>query len=166
MINPYAPPKVEAEHNWTAPRGDQFELARLGQRLWGAVVDVLLLYLVLVPVGFVIGFMAKNSANGTGIWFAIAVALVSVVPFSGYQLYLVAQGQSLGKRVAKTRVVRLDGSAPGFVHGVLLRNILFLFVSAVPVVGSLASLVDVAMIFQFDRRTLRDHIAGTRVIQS
>ena len=164
MVNPYAPPTVEAEHNWVAARGDDyFQPAELTQRWLGAFLDQLFAGFAAAPAVIVAIALEKSDSL---IWATAAVTLITLVPFAAYQFYLVARGQSLGKRIAKTRVVRLDGSAPGFVHGVLLRNWLFFGVSALPGVGTIANLVDVGMIFRADRRTARDHIAGTRVIRS
>jgi uncharacterized RDD family membrane protein YckC len=161
VVNPYAPPTVEEQHDWVRPQGEgYYQLADLGQRWLGLFVDQLLLGASAIPA-VIAGALLDWKALGIS-----AVVLVTVVPFAAYQFYLVAQGQSLGKRVAKTRVVRLDGSPPGFLHGVVLRNWLFSAVSAVPGIGSIAGLVDIVMIFRADRRTARDHVAGTRVIRS
>lgn len=159
MVNPYAPPEVdEVEGNWTAA-SEYVQLADLGQRWVGAFLDNLLLLAASVPA--IIAFALEMKPLG-----ASAIALVTLGPFAVYQFHLVAQGQSLGKRIAKTRVVRLDGSKPGFLHGVLLRNWLFSCATLVPALGTVASLADIAMIFRADRRTVRDHVAGTRVIRS
>ena len=164
MDNPYAPPTAEAEHSWVAPREDgYFQLAELTQRWLGAFLDQLFAALVAAPA--VIGAVALEKSDSL-IRATAAVTLLTLVPFGVYQFFLVARGQSLGKRIAKNRVVRLDGSAPGFVHGVLLRNWLFFGVSAFPGVGTIANFVDIGMIFRADRRTARDHLAGTRVIRS
>jgi len=131
----------------------------------GALVDGLLFYAAVTPATLVVVLMSKKGSESM-LYVSAALTLVTVLPFAVYQFYLVAQGQSLGKRVAKTRVVRLDGSAPGFVHGVVLRNWLLLVVGVVPGIGGIISLVDLMMVFRTDRRSLRDHIASTRVIQS
>jgi uncharacterized RDD family membrane protein YckC len=155
---------MEAEHSWGPPRGDgYYQLAELTQRWLGAFLDQIFFCFAVAPAVVVAIALDKSDSL---IWATAAVTLVTIVPFGVYQFYLVARGQSLGKRIAKTRVVRLDGSAPGFLYGVVLRNWLFLCVAALPGLGTIAGLVDVGMIFRADRRTARDHIAGTRVIRS
>lgn len=160
VVNPYAPPEVEeVQHSWVAPAGEYQQLADLGQRWVGLFLDQMLLLAASGPA--IIAAVLEWGALGIS-----AVAVVTLLPFAVYQYYLVAQGQSLGKRIAKTRVVRLDGSPPGFLHGVVLRNWLFSALTFVPVLGSVANLADVGMVFRADRRTVRDHVAGTRVIRS
>ena len=160
VVNPYAPPEAEeVQHSWAAPASEYQQLADLGQRWVGLFLDQMLLLAASGPA--IIAAVLEWEVLGIS-----AVALVTLLPFAVYQYYLVAQGQSLGKRIAKTRVVRLDGSPPGFLHGVVLRNWLFSALTFVPVLGSVANLADVGMIFRADRRTVRDHVAGTRVIRS
>ncbi len=67
--------------------------------------------------------------------------------------------------LVKTRIVRLDGSNPGFMYGVVMRGLVGHLPGLVPLVGYIYNLADIACIFKADRRTLRDMIAGTRVIQ-
>jgi uncharacterized RDD family membrane protein YckC len=161
VVNPYAPPTLDAEHDRQVPPEDgYYQLAELSQRWLGLFLDQLLLFVSAAPA--LIAVVAFDL-EGVGV---VLLSLVTVVPFAAYQYYLVARGQSLGKRIAKTRVVRLDGSPPGFLHGVVLRNWLFSAVTFVPGLGTIANLADVAMIFRADRRTVRDHVAGTRVIRS
>jgi uncharacterized RDD family membrane protein YckC len=92
------------------------------------------------------------------------VALVcGFVLFAIYQSVIIAQsGQSLGKKLLKVKIVRPDGSVPGFVQGVLVRYWLMTTMSAV---CNIVGLIDALLIFREDQRTLHDHMAGTNVIQ-
>jgi uncharacterized RDD family membrane protein YckC len=76
-------------------------------------------------------------------------------------------GQTLGKRMIKTRIVREStGEAPGFLHGVVLRVWLLSLAGLLPGVGNFVGLADAVAIFTGHRRqTLHDRIAGTIVIQ-
>jgi uncharacterized RDD family membrane protein YckC len=95
-----------------------------------------------------------------GIISALAILAVFI-----YQNYLVTMtGQTIGKRLAKIRIVKLDGQNPGFVSAVLLRSWLGAVISWIPLVGSLYGLVDALFIFRADRRCIHDQIAGTRVV--
>ena len=102
----------------------------------------------------------------------IGLMALMVLAFLAYQWYLVATtGQSLAKRWMGIKIVRLDGSPVGFVHGVLLRSwVISMATNAISTtpglrtLGRLVHLVDALMIFGEERRCLHDHIAGTRVI--
>ena len=82
---------------------------------------------------------------------------------ASYQWYLVATtGQSLAKRWFGIKIVRLDGSLPGFVNGVLLRSWVL---HALNAVCNFVGLIDALMIFGEQSRCLHDLIAGTKVIK-
>jgi uncharacterized RDD family membrane protein YckC len=76
------------------------------------------------------------------------------------------RGQTIGKRWMAIKIVKLDGSAPGFVHAVLLRGFVNGLIGAVPYLGFVYTLVDLLMICRDDRRCLHDMIASTRVVKA
>jgi uncharacterized RDD family membrane protein YckC len=159
VANPYAAPVADLEPEWSAPEYG-YRLAGLGQRWIGAFLDQLLFLLSAVPAGLVLVQLHWGPVPTS------AVGLVSVVPLAVVQFYLTSKhGQSVGKKVCKTRIVRFGGSPPGFVHGVVLRSWVIWVATAIPGVGGIIGLVDALMIFRSDRRCAHDHIAGTRVIQ-
>ncbi|HVS51593.1 MAG TPA: RDD family protein [Opitutaceae bacterium] len=110
------------------------------------------------------------------------VGLGGLVLGLGWLIVLVIQivmlstrGQSIGKRLMRLRVVRLDGTPAGFVHAWLLRECLItvigVFLSVFPVAGPLLlrpafHVTDWCMIFRDDHRCLHDLIAGTRVVRA
>jgi hypothetical protein len=61
--------------------------------------------------------------------------------------------------------VTTDGDAPGFWRGVFLRSWVVAVLGAVPMLGSLISLVNALLVFSEGRRCLHDRIAGTRVLK-
>ncbi len=76
-------------------------------------------------------------------------------------------GQSVGKKVAKTRIVdRENGTQSGFLQGVLLRNFVFGMITLVPCIGSVVGLVDLIMLFPEPNETLHDKLARTVVVQA
>jgi len=160
-VNPYAPPVAEEDQEeWQEP-GSGYRLARLRQRWWGMIVDELLVVLCAIPT------LVVFSALHWGLVPTSAVALLTVGPYAVWQYYMISTiGQSLGKKLLKTRVVLQDGSPPGFVRGVVLRSWLFYAAAAIPGLGNVAGMVDALLIFRADRRCLHDHLAGTRVIRT
>lgn len=161
-FNPYAAPLADVNAVDPARRSDaepQF-LADRGTRFAGALIDNLLYGVSMLP-GFLIGLsldMKIEESAGLGMF--------TLLPFAIYQWYLVAtRGQSLAKRWLKMRIVRADGSPPGFLYGVILRSWLPLGISAIPGVGRAFGFIDAVAIFSGDKRQcLHDLFAGTKVI--
>jgi len=130
-----------------------------------------LILVVAIEVGAQVSRML-GLANANRAELAATAVLVVV----GVQSHAVAtSGQSLGKKLLRMRIERLDGAAPGFLHGVLIRSWLMAVLAAVP--GTLCMMLfifplagvgfiaDALSIFGRDRRCLHDRLAGTRVIQ-
>ncbi len=123
----------------------------------------------------------------TSMWFIIGVAIL--LGYTVWQcVWMSKYGQSIGKRLLKIRVLKEDGSNPGFVGTVMLREVVFNLlimlasgiVSAIGIVAigenatMLSNLLSFAvwlaclvMLFMAgrDRRTLQDILAGTVVVK-
>jgi len=174
-INPYSAPNADLDMGARAPSpvGD---LATPSSRLGAAMLDGLIYAAAFIPAMVAAGFAEAAQAGKVGgslrmyghvfgsglvgIISAVAILIVFI-----YQIYLLTKtGQSIGKRMAKIRIVKLDGQNPGFVHAVLLRTWVGAVITWIPVIGSIYGLVDALFIFRGDRRCIHDHIAGTRVV--
>jgi uncharacterized RDD family membrane protein YckC len=159
--NPYAPPSIGAQGPaWAQSFGQvQQPLASPGARLGAHLLDGLL-YFGAVMVGLPAAAFDETLSG--------MLALLGMLGLAIYQWYLVSTtGQSLGKKWVGIRIVKLDGSPVDFSSGVLLRSWAFyglVFVGGLFVIGSVLPLVDALMIFGDERRCLRDHLAGTKVI--
>jgi uncharacterized RDD family membrane protein YckC len=168
-LNPYAAPLPGADLELWSPAQPAGGLATLWQRLFGALLDLVLVAITIPVAATIVGFMMSRMRADE-----VPSQLLIMGPFFGLagllglvQWTLIARsGQSIGKRVLKTRIVRLDGSNPGFIHGVLLRSWVPSVVMLVPLLGQIAALIDPLYVFFEDRRSLRDHIANTKVIQT
>lgn len=150
-------------------------LAKRSARLWGALIDAVLTLSCGLP------FLLFGFGHAAHEWFE-AGAHYSSVPLSSFPVLLFVllgvaltalqavlitrRGQSIGKIVMKTRIVRVDGSAAGFLHGVLLRHWSFMVAGTVLPFSHWLALFDSLLVFRKDRRCLHDHVAGTRVIQA
>ena len=91
------------------------------------------------------------------------IAVGAVVAFVVYQLRLLAtEGQTLGKRFLKLRIVDADtGTNPGFWRAVGIRSFANALIGGfVPLYG----LVDALFIFRTDRKCIHDHLAKTVVV--
>ncbi|HXI57609.1 MAG TPA: RDD family protein [Polyangia bacterium] len=168
LLSPFAPPKANLEG--VAVSADA-PLANRGARLGAILLDGLIMLPALVPFG-VGGYLARAAAvdgrpgaPGSGAMMAMGLGALLLLAVFIYQIYLLAtRGQTLGKRWMKIRIVKLDGSNPGFVAAVLLRAGVNGIISGIPYLGGLYALIDALFIFRDDRRCVHDLIAGTRVI--
>jgi uncharacterized RDD family membrane protein YckC len=171
--NPYAPPQAEVS-DAPAPRLTKAALATRTLRLAGAIVDSA------ASAVFVVPFLLY-----TGDWTAAisrelsygAISLGSFASFTAVQVYLLAsRGQTIGKWLVGTRIVRADNDeAPtlartlGLRYGTLaigpVATAAVLVLNGVMLYIPIAfGLIDIALIFRRDRRCLHDLIARTKVV--
>ena len=94
---------------------------------------------------------------------AVVFILIAFFIVFLYQiLLLIKDGQTLGKKALRIRIVKMDtGENGGFVPNVLLRLIVNGLLGIIPLYG----LVDILFIFRGDRRCIHDMIAGTQVVE-
>jgi uncharacterized RDD family membrane protein YckC len=179
-FDPYRAPRAALES--TAP--DAASPASRGKRLGGAIVDLVLRLLpnYLLDLGGVAGPARGGNIVDLylhgGLWANLAGAAVATLTV--VQWYLITQrGQSLGKMVVRSRIVRMDGAAVGFLHGVVIRNWALWLLEVPNVVLPLLgvpstvmmrkicfalALIDFLFIFGRDGRCLHDRLAGTKVV--
>ncbi|HTN77086.1 MAG TPA: RDD family protein [Pirellulaceae bacterium] len=137
-------------------------LANRWKRFLGSLIDSLLY----MGIGMIVGFgMAGSTGSVNENELFLVVAVFILVAF-GVQAYLIStRGQSLGKIVLGTRIVRVEtDETVGFLHGVLLRAIVPAFIGMVPFVGRFFGLIDALFIFGEEKRCIHDLIAGTKVL--
>lgn len=154
-----------------------YEVAGIGSRFIGALIDTILLALSLLLLNIVLlGLLAAagtlsgdlfsqmggNALDWTsGVVLAI-YALLNFLLFWGYYIIfeLLWNGQTPGKRLANTRVVRMDGNPITFWENVI-RNL-------VRIIDFMPSAYGVGLITMFCNRHARrlgDFAAGTIVIK-
>lgn len=158
QLNPYAPPTASVNLTPNAGDDQNFVVASRGARFFGAVLDTLVMMVLISPAVFLSDFARDTSQF-------YLYALVPWLIYVAVQWTLIAtSGQSIGKKLVGTKIVKLDGSDCGFVHGVILRSWIMTALNAIPVLGNLIALFDALWIFGHESRCLHDLIAGTRVI--
>lgn len=159
--NPYAPP--DSDIGVEAQAG----LASLGARLGGAIIDGLISGAVLFPILFLSGYWdIAMAGEEPGLAVNAGLAVLNFVLFLAVHGYLLANhGQTVGKRLAKTRIVSVDtDEILPFGKVVGARYFPVMLVSQIPLVGQILSIIDVLFIFRSDRRCVHDMIAGTKVV--
>lgn len=156
--NPYAPP-VEPEEVAPLPDVgvDDAPVASRGRRFAGAFVDGIAYAIGGAPLLLDDAMAMSDVAMVVGILGFLVVGFIQCV-------MITSSGQSIGKKLLGMRIVRLDGSPCGFVHGVALRAWLFGMLTMIPYVGNMLSLVDALAIFGAERRCIHDLLAGTKVV--
>jgi uncharacterized RDD family membrane protein YckC len=168
--NPYEPPAV-TEVAAPAPPDTRMELAGLGERFLGSLIDslislafVLLFFFILYATGFIVSLEdIANLSNSTSLLLALVIFIFDIAI---NWKFLSTTGQSIGKKVAKTRIVTLDGRRPSMFVLVVKRYAFFTFIAEIPEVGSFLTLINILFIFGRERRCLHDYIAGTRVVRA
>jgi uncharacterized RDD family membrane protein YckC len=163
--NPYAAPASVAIRR----ASDQGELAGRGRRLGAAIIDTIIMMAIAIPIVIVVAggraaYMAKSQSGDLG--FQLIGALIGMSIFLLLNGYLLAQsGQTIGKKLLGTRVVRTDGSKADFARIMLRRYLPLWVVGMVPVVGMLIALLDSLLIFRASKKCLHDDIADTVVVR-
>jgi len=140
----------------------EYEVASLGERIVAAIIDNLILlawagacFLLVKGIGF--------KGQGNTVQFLVLMGLLVGLPYVFYNLAceVFFNGQSLGKKARHIRVLRLDGTAPRL-GDYLLRWLLRLVDTGLPVVGGLVAIVAIAASSRGQR--LGDMAAGTTVV--
>jgi uncharacterized RDD family membrane protein YckC len=141
-------------------------LASRRSRLVAVVIDVLAVFLVLLPGWLLVisGNNPKDIPAGPLVMMAGELILVCV-----QICLLTTRGQSIGKMVVGVRIIKQDGRSPGFVGAVLFRSIVPSLIGGVsylgiPYLGLAIAVIDILFIFGGKRRCLHDRIAGTIVV--
>ena len=171
--NLYAPPKSEVKD---VGGGSTEELASRSARLGAVIVDGLVGFIWFTPA-YATHFAAiaqQSRGNPLAVWINLAKAggwfylgvLGALIVLAIDLILLARNGQTIGKKLAGIKVVRVDGSPVSLFRVFFLRYVCNTFLTLIPLVGSLYSLVDCLMIFSESRRTVHDRFADTIVIKA
>lgn len=162
--NPYSPPAADLEQPLEP---GTVELASRGKRLLAAFVDGIIMMAVFIPI-WMLGGIWQDITNGIqpsiGQMLSLSgLGLIGFLTINGFTL--ATRGQTLGKMLLKIQIVdQQSAQILGLGKLVGLRMLPLWVVSLIPMLGNIASLVDVLFIFGKQRRCVHDMIAGTKVI--
>jgi uncharacterized RDD family membrane protein YckC len=137
-----------------------YEVAGLGDRIVAYLIDIGLFVVILIAALITIGAIG-NSASSE-IWIGVLIVIYAVL-FVFYDLVceIAMDGQSVGKRVMKIKVISLDGTRPRF--GQYLLRWLFRIVDF-SLTGNLCGLICIAVSDNAQR--VGDMVAGTTLIRT
>ncbi len=159
----YKPPEASVARQ-TEP--GEVELASRWRRLFGSLLDGLIVTLLVVPFMFGTGYwerVMEATAQVTEPYLWAVAAFLLYCALNAYTLHV--RGQSLGKMLVGTQIV--DHASHALLplwKIILLRWLPISVLSNIPAVGVIVSIGNGLMIFRNDKRCGHDHIAGTIVI--
>jgi uncharacterized RDD family membrane protein YckC len=167
--NPYAAPAAVVDDvRGHAAKDMESRKAGRGRRLGAAVLDGLVNVVWLAPFfwGAMMGVGVKQglkpAAPMVGLLLLGVALLVAMIVVNCLLIH--RYGQTIGKRTLDIAIVRTDGERLGLARYIFLRVLPVGLLGVIPLVGKLAGLVDVLLIFGAERRCLHDLIADTIVI--
>ena len=143
------------------------ELASLWKRTLGAGIDIFIMIIFLMPAAWAGGIVQlindRKDVPPDQILSLTRLKWSVYVLLNGY--LLANYGQTIGKRIARTRIVTMDGKRPTLVQLLVYRYFAIQALSLIPFAGFAIQTLNVLQIFNKDRRCIHDHLAGTKVIK-
>jgi uncharacterized RDD family membrane protein YckC len=140
-----------------------FNAATLGERILAYLLDLVIWIAYFITIyGVLFRVTGLNDVlNEMDGWSAMAISLIFYLPVMFYTLVLesLMEGQTLGKRIMKIKVIKIDGYQAGF-GDYLIRWIFRL----VEVTFPLSFVAVIAMMVNKKSQRLGDMAAGTAVI--
>ena len=140
-----------------------FTAASVGERLGAYFIDLLIKIAYIIFVGYVIFYQMGlgDLLNELDKWSRISIIMLFILPYAFYSLLFetLLEGQTLGKRLVKIKVVKIDGYQASF--GDYLMRWLFRLVD----IESNSGVVGlIAIVVSQKTQRLGDMAAGTAVI--
>ena len=137
-----------------------YEVAGLGERILARVIDLGIFFLIFILGLFFEGLTSFFTSSGEG---AVILITIYAVLFVFYDLIfeVFMNGQSIGKRIMKIKVISLNGARPSV--GQYLLRWLFRIVDFLIIEPGLIALV-VAAVSEKPQR-IGDIVAGTMLIR-
>lgn len=140
-----------------------FKAASVGERMYASLLDLLIKVAYIIVVAYVFFYLLgiSNILNRMDMWSRMSVIILFFFPVMIYSVILesIFEGQTIGKKLVKIKVVKIDGYQAGF--GDYLIRWLFRIVEN-NLLGGLIGLV--AMIVNSKTQRMGDVAAGTAVI--
>lgn len=142
-------------------------LASRWARLGASIIDSVIMMLIVLPVMyFTGGFDSIMEGREPGFVYMFGMGVFSLIVFFviNYR-FLVASGQTIGKKVLEIKIVDLNGNLPVFQPQLLIRYAVYSLPGQIPFVGTIFSFVNILFIFTKDKRCIHDLIAKTKVVK-
>jgi uncharacterized RDD family membrane protein YckC len=136
-----------------------FNLASFGDRMLGYLIDEIIKFAYILIIALFLSYL--DFTGDMDQWSIMAIYLVFFIPAIFYSLFLetLLEGQTIGKRVMKTKVVKIDGYQASF-GDYLIRWVMRL----VDIYSNSAIVGVMAIVSSKNSQRLGDMAAGTAVI--
>lgn len=143
------------------------ELATRWQRFWASLIDGLIVAVVTIPVIYLTGGFEDLVEGGQpSFGYTLLIGLVSIIVFVLINGKLLLQkGQTVGKKILKTKIVDSDNNPPSQTH-LIKRYSVYFFLRMVPYIGPILSLINILLIFGKNKKCGHDYVADTLVIKA
>jgi uncharacterized RDD family membrane protein YckC len=142
-------------------------LASRWARLGAAIIDSIIMMIVVIPIMyFTGGFDGIVQGVQPGVVYTLMIGVLSFIVFFviNYQ-FLIANGQTIGKKVLEIKIVDLNGNLPAFQPQLLIRYAIYMLPGQIPFIGQLFSLINILFIFTKEKRCIHDLVAKTKVVK-
>ena len=152
----------ELSINTTQNVNINFTAASIGQRILAFGVDLLVMISYSIVMGIFLNYSGLSDAmGGMDRWSVAAIMIIVFSPITFYSLFFesVFEGQSLGKRLLKIKVVKIDGYQASF--GDYFIRWLFRLVDIVMSFGVVGF---ISIVVNQKSQRLGDITAGTAII--
>lgn len=136
-----------------------FKLAGLGDRLLAYIIDFVVLIAVIITILVPTFFIVKHSSGATFFLF-VYISVMVVVSLYDLLCEIFMDGQTVGKKARKIKVIRIDGSTPSF--GNYFMRWIFRLIDISITFGGAAI---ISIIVTEKEQRLGDIAAGTTVIK-
>lgn len=151
-------------------------LAARTKRLVARIIDVIMLVFVFIVGYYFSNITGLNNVSNDGLFsykmFRYCLVMQAIYFIINYKFLL--NGQTIGKKIMRIRVVTLSNTIPSISSIYLVRYLLVgLIFSAVSFLNfryfnmnvlNFAFVIDLIFVFSRSRRCLHDYLAGTKVI--
>lgn len=146
---------------------DRLEPAGRGSRLIASILDALFLAVLIVPVIWITGgFEAMASGEPESLKYSFGIGVY------GYFVFLVMNGklllrngQTIGKKLQRIRIVTLNDQTPDLFPELSKRYAIYFLIGYIPYIGTLLSFANLLLIFNKDEMCGHDIFASTRVVK-
>lgn len=135
----------------------EYDLASLGERIVGYIIDFFILLAYIIIVSVIVNQF--RFANGKYEWIYIFIYLPAI--FYDLACEVLLNGQSIGKKVMKIKVISIDGGQPSL--GQYIIRWLFRIVDCLPT-SCLCALISIAV--SENKQRVGDMVAGTALIKT
>ena len=162
MTNPYAPPQATVV-DVVDPQAST-NLANPGTRLVAAILDgIIIAAMVYLPIMLLAAGTSGQNNSAASAALGLMATLVGFGAWAWLTIrFILANGQSIGKKITGIKITRTDGSRASFGRIFWLRNVVNGLLNFIPLYG----IIDSLFIFAESRQCLHDKIADTIVINA